>query len=342
MHGNLMSLRVFFSVLSVSLLCVAASPSLQAGQAILSADGSTAWVISSRDASLLHRIDTKNGGVSSVALSGPLESMEVYGLCRLLDGGVAAIAAGAVWEWSDFSLNSKPSKIVDLPESFSATDIACIPHSSAGDKGLILLFGSDGDLPDSKIISFIPGKKGFGEVFCRRFSPSALPSISPENRLFFGGDFDLWEGQLESPDADDEDIVMPVNGCRIAPLAMRNSDSGNSGSMGVSTVAAGGKHVYALLSGPHMGGVLAISPSEKPLYLTTDQDTHPDLKDALAIQQASLGSARVLYQGGPCDALCSTVLADGTDVVLWQEAGKDWIWIYRSADEKPRLLIGGE
>lgn len=331
----------FYAFIVVAFSFISVSPLAHAGQAIILPDLSSAWFIPLGEGGTLQQVNLDTGAVTLHKLVGPLQNAEISAICDLPEGGAAIVAGGAVWTWPNTALSEKPVKLKNLPEGFSAWNISCLTSTGSGPVGTILLYGSYGDDPESVVIALTPGAKKFAKVFFRRTSLTALPDQSRDGRMFLGADSDLWEGRIDGPEEGDDAPILPFTGCRLAPLALANSDEGNSGSMGVSCVAVGHRKVYVNLVGRHMGAILAVTIPQKSRYLDNSESEHPELAEAYAIEREALSAVEILFDGGPCTGLAVGTDADGKDVIVWREDESGKI-VLKSEQEEPKVLVPGE
>ena len=121
-----------------------------------------------------------------------------------------------------------------------------------------------------------------------------------------------------------------------------NTDVGNSGGMVVREIAPCGNLVFAITHGRHMGAVIQCNAPAKPLYTKESTDEHPDLAKSFEIMKTALASAKILYDGSPCDGLCAHQIAPDKHRVFWrQDLEGDQAWMLIEGSGAPKK-IGGE
>lgn len=321
-------------------LCVCA-PSAKAGGSVFSKDGSRIYLSPLWEKGKLWVINSETHEGVLEDLSGSIGDMETGTLARTPEGDILIEAGGAIWKWTPGG--KKPVKLAAVPKGLTTREISCA--SAAGkhaQAGTVFLAAYNETENRDELLALLPGARAFKPVFIRRLqNVTAPPAFSGDGRMFFGGDFDLWEGTLEKEE-DVEDRAGTLTGSRLAPLAVANTDGANSGSMGVREVAAAGNKVYALVSGRHMGAVVTVTRPAEDRY-DSEAAEHPGAGAAYKLMADTLAKAAVIFDGGNCDALCVHQAGKTGTLVFFraegESPGRDWmLYSVKGAPVK----IGGE
>jgi len=170
-----------------------------------------------------------------------------------------------------------------------------------------------------------PKQKEFGEVFCRRVRDVSSGCFGDDGRFFFTDNLDVWEGGFVAED-DPNMRMATLVGARIAPIALQNTDIVNAGSLSVSHVSAAGQWIYAGLSGRHMGAIMRVPISKKPLYSDSSGDL-PKPKEHLNAMHAALQKTEVLVSyTDRITAFCACETGDHSKVFYRGERGELSLW----------------
>jgi WD40 repeat protein len=309
-----------------------------ASEATFSADGKTVYLSALFKDTDVHIIDVaskKHRTVTPIAAGGE----SIRALSCDAEGNILIATDRALHSWNPTT--HKSQKVVDFPIKLIVSDLSCITAKGHPLKDTVLLLGeSEAEDGIRKLLALQPGKKSWREIFCRRNDPLTAPRTNAAGRMFLGSNYDLWECNifLEPYDLKDSRIMGSVSGCRIAPLAMMNTDSANSGAMAVRAAAPAGQTIYSLLSGRHMGAILATTAPASALY-AGDEGTHPELAQQYDIMKQSLGQTTIVYEGGPCDALCVSESGNEKPIVFWrQNLEEERGWHIMRQGEKPQQI----
>lgn len=298
------------------------------GQASFSNEGDKIYLIPVDGFGKLWIIDAVTHQSKSVSLGKSLAQANIDSLAIGTKGEVYVSAVGALWQWSEGDKDAK--KITSYEEDYQVSDISCTKGKSETPLGTIFALGNFKDDPDQTLSALLPGKKKFGSVFCRRNDPFSAPQTDAIGRMFIASNCDLWECSFMLEDEPDSERAGTLNGCRIAPLAMMNTDIANSGAMVVREIASTGKLIYAITHGRHMGGVIQCAAPENPLYAKDSDEENPDLAASFTLMKNSLTSAKILYEGSPCNGLCAHQGNKNVSRVFWRqdlEGEKAWMMI---------------
>ncbi len=311
------------------------------GQASFSNEGDKIYLIPVDGFGKLWIIDAVSHKAKTVSLGKSLAEANIDSLAIGPKGEVYVSAIGALWQWHEGDKDAK--KITSYEEDYQVTDISCSKGASSAPLGTIFALGNEPDDPDQTLSALLPGKKKFGSVFCRRNDPFSAPQTDASGRMFIASNCDLWECNFMVEDEEpDSERAGTLNGCRIAPLALMNTDIANSGAMVVREIASSGTQIFAITHGRHMGAVVQCTAPEKPLYAKEADEAHPDLAKSFALMKNSLSSAKILYDGSPCDGLCAHQVDPSKNLVFWRqdlEGEKAWMMIEGAGAPKK---IGGE
>ena len=144
--------------------------------------------------------------------------------------------------------------------------------------------------------------------------------------MFFEGDGDLWEGSFEAME-EGENATLVLNGARIAPLGLFNTDMANSGNMWVHEVMVAGDALYVRLRGRHMSQIVRL-----PIHPTSaiKDETGPAYDPAKAYKYMAemLGLAEVITPPDIEVTLSAATAAEGDEKVF-----------YRSSDGEGHLAL---
>ena len=228
--------------------------SIRAGDAFFSADGRTVTYVPTFDTGCLKRINLETKTVERIAVTLPK------------DEGIVALAGGADGEalfttekaaWVHDAKGTR--KLCDLGAIENSTSLIVAPSKGEHFADYLFVTGSEKDDPNRHLFFYRkPGQKTFKSTFCRRVQTIYTGAFTADGRFFFDGDGDLWEGGFEP---EDEQAEMPpvLNGVRIAPLGLFNTDSANGGSLYVNRILPAGKSIFVVLRGHHMGQLLRVA-----------------------------------------------------------------------------------
>ncbi|MCX6880002.1 MAG: hypothetical protein NTW21_40305 [Verrucomicrobia bacterium] len=306
-----------------------------AGGAVFSKDGSTLYISSIFEKSTLFIVNVATRRADQVDLSGVVgKDTDIGTIARSPEGEVLLEAARTIWRWQPGSGDA--TKLPPLPEDFVLDEIGCLEQSpDAALKGAVLLTGVAKDGKDFRFYALVPGRDAFQPVFVRRLNfVSAQPAFSTAGRMFFGGDHDLWEGVVGGVE---DARAGTLTGCRIAPLALANTDMGNDGSMGVREVAVAGDRVYSLLRGRHLGAIVSVPMPPDGRYQKPDGG-HPEVAEAYQLMSAELAKARSVQPTGECDALAAA-MSGGQPVVFFRVRGDGiFRWMLVTSHGQPEQI----
>jgi hypothetical protein len=329
--------RKLLPALSIAILAAISCPA-RASEATFSKDGNTVFLVALLEEGKLHQIDVAKKESKTIALAGELAGKAIAGIATGKDGELLLAAENSLWQWRPGEKEAK--KLVAFPKGYQVWDISCVTLKLGDAAPRIFAMAYKDDQP--ALLVKLPGKSGFLPVFCRRCEPGSAPMATSQGRMFMVANHDVWETCLTEYDAEERgesEQAGVLAGCRIAPLAMMNTDLANSGAMVVRHVVPAGDRVIALCGGRHLGALVEFAPPSKPLYIGNADEEHPDLPAQIALMRKCLESAKVLYDGSPCDALCVHE-AEGKPVrVFWrQDLEGDRQWMLREGDKAPEVL----
>ncbi|HEX2749371.1 MAG TPA: hypothetical protein VHM91_15285, partial [Verrucomicrobiales bacterium] len=162
--------------------------------------------------------------------------------------------------------------------------------------------------------------------------------FTPDGRLFFAGQGDIWEGAIV-PDDDPNSRIATLVGARIAPVALLNTDNANAGSMAVDGLAPAGKWLYAGVRGRHMGCILRVPIPAKTLYGEGSGD-FPEPKVHLKAMSHALEKTEVIVPDtGGLTSFCACE-AEGQPRVFYRGESDEkgiGLWLWTGAGEPKRI-----
>jgi hypothetical protein len=306
-----------------------------AGQSVFSADGKTIYLLPMSEGAGVHKIVPAAKTHQTIQPVKNIGEDAITALTRNPQGEIVLCTKRALWIWDGKEASAK--KWMDLPQKFECLDLSCTLVKTTVPAGTIFLHGTKQDENRFTLLTLLPGKQQWLEVFCRRNEAYSAPQTNAAGRMFFASNFDLWEGTMIPEEADE--IAGSIEGCRIAPLAMMNADSGNSGGMVVGNVVVAGTQVFSQLEGRHMGAILQTPAPAKALYPNPESNEHPDLSAQYKLMQNSLAQTKIHYEGGPCDALSVHETSPTACQIFWrQDLEGDRAWMLLASGGKPQQI----
>ncbi len=139
----------------------------------------------------------------------------------------------------------KPGKICDAPAGCLFDDVAC----NRAQHGILLRCRTqDGSAWPSFYLK--EQERTASRIATRRVSALVGAVFDREGYLFFAAEGDLWDGSVEPPP--EPDLPTSVEASRFAPVALRETANGTSGSTGARELAVAGHTIYAHMT--RMGG----------------------------------------------------------------------------------------
>lgn len=306
-----------------------------AGQSVFSADGKAIYLLPMSEGAGIHKIypATKKHQVVQPFEKPGTEAISA--MTRNPQGEIVLCTKSALWKWDGKKATAK--KWITLPKQFECLDLSCTLAKTTVPAGTIFLHGTQQGENRFSLFTLLPGQQQWLEVFCRLNEMYSPPQTNAAGRMFFASNFDLWEGTMIPEEADE--IAGSIEGCRIAPLAMMNADSGNSGGMVVGNVVAAGTQIFSQLEGRHMGAILQTPAPAKALYANPESNEHPALSTQYKLMQDSLAQTKIHYEGGPCDALSVHETSPTEYSIFWrQDLEGDRAWMFLKAGGKPQPI----
>jgi hypothetical protein len=320
-----------FSLLSIS----------HAAQSAFSLKGDKIFLIPMEGFGKLYVIDTATQKSTSVSLGKAFADVSIDSIAVSPKNEVLFAAKGSLWKWNESG--SAPQKITDFEDDCRVLDISCSHGTLSAPEGTIFALIEIDDAEEASLLAMLPGKKKFSSVFCRRNTPYSAPQTDASGRMFIASNYDLWEVRFIPEEENDPELdrAGTLHGCRIAPLALMNTDIANSGAMIVRGIASCGTSVYAYTQGRHMGAIVRCEAPKTPLYQAEDPDEHPGLAKSFAIMKQALEKSAVLYDGSPCDALSAYQSATQTFVFWRQDLENDRVWMLQKGKDAA-IKIGAD
>lgn len=296
-------------------------------EACFSADGNSVYLLGHHNIGEVRCLEIKSGESTLLQFEG-LKSDDPISAVARGDGNTLLLAnSTGIWESGP---DGGATRLLVKLKDFAVWDLVMAPAHAKAQAGMILVSGmptgDDAGPSGQTLYAALSGKSTLQEIFCRRVAWVEAPVFDADGRLFYAGDHDLWEGSIYTEEGEDF-RAGTLNGCRIAPLGMFNTDMGNSGSMGVKQIAPAGKFLYVKLAGRHMGGLLRLPLLPSPYG--NDDEVHPELPQALSLMMKNLASTEIVIEG-EISALAAS--PDGSRVFYrinasGEEVGQDWMLI---------------
>lgn len=292
---------------------LAFTSSAHAGDAFFSPDGRTVTYVPSFDTGCLKRINLETKSVERIAVTLPK------------DQGIVALASGADGEalfttekaaWVHDAKGTR--KLCDLGEVENATSLIVAPSKGEQLVDYLFITGSEKDDPNRHLFFYRkPGQKTFKPTFCRRVQTIYTGVFTPDGRFFFDGDGDLWEGGFEPDDAQGE--MPPVlNGVRIAPLGLFNTDSANGGSLYVNRILPAGQSIFVVLRGHHMGQLLRVAMNPTSA-MKEGSGANDNVKGNYAYMAKSLASVQIIDDSFDPITTAAAISINGTERLLYSK-----------------------
>jgi hypothetical protein len=323
------------------LLCLLTTLScpLLADQAFFSADGKSVTFVPRAAEGHLLRLDLSTAEVAKIPLLGEPAKESVTSLCRGGDGEALFTTESGVYvhdakgtrklaptpakgDWGIENLTAAPA---DLP--------------SIGD--WLLLSGPDESPGRRTFFARKPGTKAFSPVFCRRVESVGALAFAPGDRMFFEGDGDLWEGAFESMDGEPgQTPTLVLNGARIAPLGLFNTDMANSGNMWVHEVMVAGDALYVRLRGRHMSQIIRL-PIHPTSALKGESGPSHDPAKAYKYMAEMLALAEVVTPPVIEVTLSAATAAEGDEKVFYRSSdgeGKLGLYLWERNTSKAQRI----
>lgn len=319
-------------------IALAPSPGM-AGDAFFSQDGRTVTIGLGNALPGLVKIDLDTGMVTEAPLPAELQDEYIDSVARGAEGETLFLAKDAVWVWVPGAATPVRRVCATAPvEGASDLFVATAPGTPLTDYLFITGWESDDTGGSATFFGRKPGGKKFAPIFCRRVADARGGVFSAKGRLFFTSNGDLWEGGIQKDDDDSGmERIGTLVGARIAPLAISNTDEGNSGSLFVRNIAPAGGWIYSQISGRHMAAILRSPMPASPLF-APNQGEFPTVKAQLDAMKESLNKAEIIaddldevfgfcaieVDGPPRVFFCTRTGAEGKGpaMMLWEGVGK--------------------
>jgi hypothetical protein len=305
-----------------------------AADAFFSSDGSVVTFIPLAGEGGVWQLNLATKDLKMLTLGEPLKSKTILSIARGGQDELLFLTPEGAWVHSEKGIRP----LAKLGTAVTPNDLCVAPPKLGAVADCLFVSALEKSAPDSGTVHFHyrkPGTKEFSSVFCRRVSHVSAGT-------FFAGEGDLGEGGFEMDDAGGGAPCV-LNGVRIAPLAMMNTDAGNGGNMWVDQVEAAGKHIYVRLGGRHMGAIVRVPMPEVPA--TNEQSpAMGGLKDHHKFLQDVLGKTEVIVD--TADEITATAAAsnNGKARVFFRRAagdGKHGLWLWEEGAREP-MPVGVE
>ncbi|MES2709843.1 MAG: hypothetical protein V4726_24820 [Verrucomicrobiota bacterium] len=325
------------AVPAVVLLAAGTVPALRADTAFFTRDKSEVIFTAIYKPGILWRLNLKSAGLSAITLSGPLKGREVGSIARGAEGEILLTADNAVWV---LDKDGAPRKIADEkdPGSFFLGPVGEGPLKD-------WLFtvkpdGTEGLGARDIFYARKPGTKAFRPVFCRRVERVGTGTFTSDGRFFFAAQGDLWEGGFDGSDDEGTGNIATLVGCRIAPLAVLNTDMSNSGSQLVREIHVAAGSLLIGLGGRHEGSILRLPVPAGTAYGPNPEGSAPDTAAALELQRRSLAKIEIIVpETGGLTAMAAAEI-DGDPVVFYRGEGDEQgmgLWLWKGSGPVKRL-----
>lgn len=300
------------------------SSPLSGSEAAFSADGTKLWVIPVFETDFLWEIETTTWTAKPRPVRGFAAEEAMQCLCLDEKGDLLVATDRAVWLLPPGE--EEVRLIATLPGPAFVTGISCVTRPGPVPVGTVFLSVGPENGEGDPLYLMKPDRKTLIPVFVRRLSDlTTVPRFSDSGRMVYGGNWDLWEGFFEAWDDGGVDRAGALGGSRFAPLALMNTDSANSGSMGVDGVAVLGEDVYAALGGRHMGALVRVPLPSENRYASND-GMHPELAESFAVMKRALGAADILEEVERIDALAVQPSPEGGRGLFYRVRSEGFEW----------------
>lgn len=305
-------------------------------EAAFSADGTKLWVIPVFETEFLWEIETATWEATRRPVRGFAAEETPQSLCVDEKGDLLIATDRAVWVLPPGQ--EEPSLLASLPAPAFVTGISCVTRPGPVPVGTVFLAVRPETAGDDTLYLMKPDRKALIPVFVRRLSDlTTVPRFSDSGRMVYGGNWDLWEGFFEVWEDEGVDRAGALGGSRFAPLALMNTDSANSGSMGVDGVAVLGEDVYAALGGRHMGALVRVPLPSENRYASND-GMHPELAESFAVMKRALGQAEILEEVEQIDALAVQPSPEGGRGLFYRVLGDGFEWKFLRPGEVGKVV----
>ncbi len=332
------SLRRSVVVASVSVACIFSATQIQAAESFFSADGSTVTMVTRRSPGLV-KVNVKSGKVTQAPLPKELKEEFIESVARGGEDEALFLAKDAVWVWKEDS-TPPVKRVCSTAPVVGAMDLFVVTDEKSPLHDTLFVSGTEKDDTSGRPVFYgrKPGAKTFTSVFCRRVESAQTGAFAEGGRFFFTGNGDVWEGGiLPEEDASIGRLGVLV-GARIAPMAVLNTDEGNSGGLWVSQIVPVEDNLYLRMRGRHMGAILRIPMPAKPLY-TPDSEEQPAIEAQLDAMKQALSKAEVIEDElEDAEAFCAIELADAHRLFYCTRDEKGLAMIVINGDAKPKVI----
>lgn len=320
----------------VCFVSVAINNHLSASEAAFSDDGATVWVIPVFETEFLWEIDTASWEARQRPIGLAAEE-GMQSLCVDEQGNLLIATDQAVWVLPPGE--EEPERLVAFPKPAMVKGISCVTHEGPVPVGTVFLAVHPETPEEETLFLMRPDRKALLPVFVRRLSDlTTVPHFSDSGRMIYGGNWDLWEGFFEVWEDEGIDKAGALGGSRFAPLALMNTDSANSGSMGVDGVAVLGEDAYAALGGRHMGALIRVPLPPENRYASND-GMHPELAESFAVMKSSLEEAEIIEEVERIDALAVQPSPDGGSGLFYRIHGTEGFeWKFLVPGEEAKVV----
>lgn len=303
---------------------------VRAGTAFFTKDGAEVVFLPVNKPGFLWKLQVGSGKLDSMVLSGPLKGKKVTSLTQGAEGEILIAAENALWVLDPSGV---PRKIADEPapqEFFPA------PATEGPLKDWLFTVRPADGYPGDIFYARKPGAKSFRPVFCRRTERVGAGTFTSDGRFFFSAQGDLWEGGFDASEDEGTGNIATLVGCRIAPVAMLNTDMTNSGNQTVREIHIVADTIFIGLGGRHQGSILQMPLPGKTAYPPDSESGPPDLPTSLEIQRQSFAKLEIAVpEIDGLTAMAATSI-EGQPAVFYRGEGVGlWLWTSLQA---PRLV----
>ncbi len=310
-----------------------AATTCRANEAFFSKDGESVTFVSLFNTDSILRLDLKTKKVEAIALGSAVKGQDIVSLTSGADGELLFLTEKAAWVHDAKGTR----KLCGMGSAAYGSGLAAAPAAAANLTDWLFIAGPRSEKGASAENTFHcrkPGEKAFQPVFCRRVNSVWAGTFASDGRFFFAGEGDLWEGGFDPGEAGG--AVATLNGVRIAPLAMMNTDAANGGNLWVAQIMPAGKSLYVLLRGHHMGELLRLPINPVPA-LNEKSGASGTLGEHYAYLARSLASVQSIVTGADDITASAANEVNGQELLFYRTGigdGRRGLFIWDKATGK--------
>jgi hypothetical protein len=223
----------------------------------------------------------------------------------------------------------QPGKICDAPSGCLFHDVAC----NRAQHGILLMCRTK-DGRDWPSYYLREQEQTPSLIATRRVNALVGAVFDREGHLFFAADGDVWEGSVEPPP--EPDFPTSVEAIRFAPVALRETANGTSGSTGARELAVAGPTIYVhmqRMGGSGWGEMISVRWPGEPKSGDKKPGVENGVKPNVETFRSALAAFRVYGPNRGASYLCGS--ADGEKVFFATRNADD-------AGDALRFYLGDE